>query len=166
MCVFLCYDVVVVYGACVALDACFAAAQSLPYVCPILASERLPMIHVADLVRGMLAAMQADLSSSSSSSGDGSGGQRDNAMLPWGFALAGFSFSPAELFDEIRKYHPDFVVAFDPAANPNMAAFAALWPDALDPAEARTGLGFSARYSLVSTVQDILNAHIERATLK
>ena len=77
-----------------AMEAVKYAAEGLEFRCPIPLDETLPMIFVDDLLRGLHAAMIAP---------------RWKLLEPEsGYAAAGFSFTPRELFDEIRKYFPEF----------------------------------------------------------
>jgi threonine 3-dehydrogenase len=86
-----------------ALDALLAAPHQatrlgLPtadaFVCPIDPDVRLPMIFVSDLMRGLIALQEADAK---------------NLLEPQcGYAIPGLSFTPNELFAEIRKHHPGF----------------------------------------------------------
>lgn len=130
-----------------ALDALLAAVKGNPYICPVPPSEPLPMIHISDLVAGMLLLMKAPESAFESCRG---------------VAMAGFSFTPAMLFDEIKKHYPSFSYSFDERSNPSVALFAKTWPDSLSAVEAEECIGFVARMELQSTVQDILESHMKR----
>ena len=92
------------------------------------------MILADDLIIGLLALQDADA---------GALKEPEN-----GYCLAGFSFTPEELFAEIRRHHPGFthVRALDPDAS----LFARLWPDSLSPDAAERDLGFAAEVGLVA----------------
>ena len=53
--------------------------------------------------------------------------------------MPGLSFTPQELFEEIRKHHPGF--GYRVELDPNMNKFANLWPDELSGAEPLRDLG-------------------------
>ena len=86
-----------------ALDALLAAPHQatrlgLPtadaFICPIDPDVSLPMIFVSDLMRGLISLQEAD---------------PKNLQEPQsGYAIPGLSFTPNELFAEIRKHHPGF----------------------------------------------------------
>merc|ERR1712232_290634 len=86
-----------------ALDALLAAPHQqtrhgLPtgdaFVCPVDPDVRLPMVFVSDLMRGLVALQEAD---------------EELLTEPQrGYCIPGLSFSPNELFAEIRKHHPGF----------------------------------------------------------
>ena len=108
------------------------------------------MIHVEDLVSGMLAVMRVNRDDLES----------DTKLI--GVALSGFSFSPVDLFQEIKNHIPTFQFSYDITANPNMTKFAQLWPNSLSHEEGRIALGFVATHSLSDTIAEIINAHIHR----
>ena len=78
-----------------ALDALHAASKGEFYICPVAEHERLPMIHSADLIEGLLALMSAP-----------------EETFPFeklgGIPIAGFSFSPSDLFSIIVKQIPSY----------------------------------------------------------
>ena len=116
------------------------------YVCPIQPDVRIPMIHVDDLMRGLVALQEAEQSSL--------------AEPGQGYVLPGLSFSPTELFDEIRKHHPGF--GFRVELDDNMNKFAKLWPDALSGDEPLRDLGYAPQVDLPSMVATVLGAHEHR----
>ena len=127
-----------------ALDALMAAARRQPYICPLPLDACLPMIHVADLVRGLVALMTAPRAALREPEG--------------GYTLAGFSFTPGQLFATICRLAPQlqFQHSVDLSLNPHAQHFAALWPDAISAAEAARDLAFTAERDLENTVGAIL----------
>ncbi len=138
-----------------ALDALLAAPHQvtklgLPvggaYVCPIDPNTRIPMVFVDDLMRGLVALQEAN-----------------EAMLTEperGYCVPGLSFTPQELFEEIRKHHPGF--GYRVELDANMNKFANLWPDELSGAEPLRDLGYRPQVDLAGMVQRVLGAHDER----
>jgi nucleoside-diphosphate-sugar epimerase len=107
------------------------------------------MIFATDLIRGLVALQDAP---------------REALQEPEsGYALAGFSFTASELYEEVRRHFPAFKTT--PAPNENMEKFARLWPDELAPEEAERDLGFRARVGLKYTVKRVLAAHDARMRL-
>ncbi len=127
-----------------ALDALAAAARRQPYVCPLPLDACLPMIHVSDLVRGLIALMDAPRASLQ---------EPEN-----GYTLAGFSFTPQQLFAEIQATAPHlgFAYTVDLSVNPHAQRFSALWPDSISAAEALRDLGFASTMDMANTVASIL----------
>mmetsp|Transcript_1686 Transcript_1686/g.3146 ORF Transcript_1686/g.3146 Transcript_1686/m.3146 type:complete len:231 (+) Transcript_1686:445-1137(+) len=134
-----------------ALDALDAAVKGTHYTCPVHADEYLPMIHVDDLIAGMLLLMEAP--------------EDKIPAICRGVAMAGFSFTPATLFDEIRKHYPSFSHSYDETSNPSISLFSRTWPDTLSPAEAHECLGFMATKPLGVTVASVIEGHVQRTKL-
>jgi threonine 3-dehydrogenase len=131
-----------------ALDAILSAVKGEHYVCPIREDVLLPMIHSEDLIRGMIALMNSP----------------QESFLPHcrGVALAGFSFTPKQLFDELVTYFPNFTYSFDSESNPQAAVFAVTWPDTLCPDEGATHINFRAQRNFQETVKEIVESHQKR----
>jgi nucleoside-diphosphate-sugar epimerase len=138
-----------------ALDALLAAPHQatrlgLPtgdaFVCPIPPDVKMPMVYVDDLMRGLVALQEADESKLQEP-------QR-------GYCIPGLSFSPNELFTEIRKHHPGF--GYRVVQDKNMTKFANLWPDELGAEEAKRDLGYSPQIGIEEMVSKVLEAHEER----
>ena len=131
-----------------ALDALIAAHLGEPYICPIPPHVRLPFIYIDDLVRGMIYFERIP---------------KENLLeLNRGYNLAGFSASPEELFEEIKKLIPSFTVSFDRDRNPVAANFAETWPDSLSALEAGRDFEFLSTFNLRETVEIILRSHRDR----
>ncbi|GMH49576.1 hypothetical protein TrVE_jg2005 [Triparma verrucosa] len=116
------------------------------YVCPIDPDVRMPMVFVDDLMRGLVALQEAE--------------EEDLKEPERGYCIPGLSFTPNELFTEIRKHHPGF--GFRVELDSNMNKFANLWPDELSPTEASRDLGYVAEIGLKEMVEKVLTAHEER----
>jgi len=113
------------------------------YVCPIDPDTRVPMVHVDDLMRGLVALQEADES------------RLTEPMQ--GYVVPGLSFTPNELFAEIRKHHPGF--GYRVELDENMNKFANLWPDELSGKETKRDLGYAPKVDLAGMVSKVLSAH-------
>jgi nucleoside-diphosphate-sugar epimerase len=117
------------------------------YVCPIDPEVRIPMVFVDDLMRGLVALQEAD--------------ESVLTEPERGYCIPGLSFSPAELFAEIRRqHHPGF--GYRVELNANMNKFANLWPDDLSTHEALRDLGYAPQVDLPGMVARVLGAHEEQ----
>jgi len=96
------------------------------------------MLYMDDAVRGTLELMEAP---SSAITERGS------------YNLAGVSFTPREIADEIRKHLPDFEMGYEPDFR---QAIASGWPDSIDDSCARRDWGWAHRYDLARIVADML----------
>jgi nucleoside-diphosphate-sugar epimerase len=129
-----------------ALDALLAASKDQPYACPVDPDVTLPMVVVDDLMRGLIALQEAD---------------EELLVEPeHGYCMPGLSFSPNELFAEIRKHKPNFEVSVE--LNEDMNKFSQLWPDELATAEPLRDLGYAPQFGLPEMVEEVLAAHTER----
>jgi nucleoside-diphosphate-sugar epimerase len=117
-----------------------------PYVCPVDPDVRMPMIYVDDLMRGLIALQDAD--------------EELLSEPQHGYCVPGLSFTPNELFAEIRKHHPGFEFTVD--LNENMNNFAHLWPDELSATEPLRDLGYAPEVGLSSMVKNVLASHEAR----
>ena len=117
------------------------------YVCPVDPDVRIPMVFVDDLMRGLVALQEAD-----------------EAMLTEperGYCIPGLSFTPTELFAEIRRqHHPGF--GYRVELDANMNKFAKLWPDELSTHEPLRDLGYAPQVDLQGMVARVLGAHEEQ----
>jgi len=70
------------------------------------------------------------------------------------FNLAGLSFSPAELAEEINKHIPAFEIEYEPDYG---QAIADSWPRTIDDRAAREEWGWQPAYGLSMMVGDMLH---------
>jgi nucleoside-diphosphate-sugar epimerase len=69
------------------------------------------------------------------------------------YNVAGLSFSPRELAEEIRRQLPGFEIRYQPD---HRQAIADTWPHSLDDTYARADWGWKARIGLQQLVADML----------
>merc|ERR1719453_2950973 len=104
------------------------------------------MIFADDLMRALVSLQEAD--------------EAKLTEPQRGYCVPGLSFTPNELFAEIRKHHPGF--GYRVELNENMNKFANLWPDDLSVAEPFRDLGYKPKMDLEGMVATILAAHDDR----
>jgi nucleoside-diphosphate-sugar epimerase len=121
-----------------AIDIFHSALKGERYTCFLQQDESLPMLYMEDAVRATLELMEAP---SSAITERGS------------YNLAGVSFTPREIANEIRKHLPDFDVGYEPDFR---QAIASGWPDSIDDSCARRDWGWAQRYDLARIVGDML----------
>ncbi len=130
-----------------ALDALKCSAEGTVFKCPVGEKEYLPMIWRDDLIKGLYDLMIADKGSLKEPDG--------------GYALAGLSFTPMQLFAEIEKRDPTFkyIVEKDEEKlfkESPAALFARLWVDSLSSEEANRDLGFKATVTSLGDIVDMI----------
>jgi nucleoside-diphosphate-sugar epimerase len=121
-----------------AVDIFHSALKGERYTCFLAPDESLPMLYMDDAVRATLELMEAPASSIT---------ERGS------YNLAGLSFTPRDIANEIRKHLPDFEILYQPDFR---QAIASGWPDSIDDTCARSDWGWQHRYDLARLVCDML----------
>ncbi len=70
------------------------------------------------------------------------------------YNLAGISFTPAQLADEIKKAYPRFEISY--AENDPRQAIADSWPKSIDDSYAQKDWGWKPEYDLAKMAEDML----------
>ena len=103
------------------------------------AGTALPMMYMEDAIRATLTLMNAPA---------------DKLTIRSSYNLAGISFTPAQLDDEIRKLLPDFKISYSDS-DPRQA-IADSWPKSIDDSYAQKDWGWQIEYDLPKMVADML----------
>jgi threonine 3-dehydrogenase len=121
-----------------AVDIFYKAIQDGSYNCFLKADTVLPMMYMADAIRGTIELSEADFSKLSNHSN---------------FNFAAISFSCAQLADEIKKHIPNFKIEYNPDFR---QAIADSWPRSIDDSEAREQWGWKPEYDLAKMTKDMI----------
>ena len=122
-----------------AVDIYYAAVKGKEFVCPLRAGTYLDMMYMPDAMNAAINLMEADPGKLS----------HRNA-----FNVTAMSFSPEEIYAEIRKYIPEFKMTYNVDALKQSIANS--WPDSLDDSCAREEWGWKPEYTLESMTVDML----------
>jgi len=98
----------------------------------------LPMMHMEDAIRATLEIMHAPA---------------ENIKIRGAYNLAGISFSPKQIAEEIKKHIPDFTISYKPDFR---QAIADSWPKSINDAEAQKDWGWNIHYNLPKLVENML----------
>jgi nucleoside-diphosphate-sugar epimerase len=98
----------------------------------------LPMMYMPDAIRATLEIMDAPA---------------EQIRIRGGYNLAGMSFSPTEIADEIRKHRPDFKIDYAPDFRQQIADS---WPRSIDDSEARNHWNWKPEFDLDKMTSDML----------
>lgn len=98
----------------------------------------LPMMHMEDAIRATLEIMHAPA---------------ENIKIRGAYNLAGISFSPKQIAEEIKKHIPDFTISYKPDFR---QAIADSWPKSINDAEAQKDWGWNIHYDLPKLVENML----------
>jgi nucleoside-diphosphate-sugar epimerase len=114
------------------------ALKNGKYSCFLKEDTALPMMYMPDAIRATIDLMEAPA---------------EKVKIRTSYNLAGFSFTPRELAEEIRKHIPDFSVSYNPDFRQQIADS---WPDSIDDSEARNDWGWEPEYDLASMTADMI----------
>lgn len=121
-----------------AVEIFYDAIKHGRYSCFLRADSTLPMMYMPDCIKASIDIMAAPAS---------------RVKTRTGYNVAGVSFSPAELVEEIRKHIPDFECEYKPDYRQEIADS---WPMSLDDSEARKDWGWKPKYDLTSMTEDMI----------
>jgi threonine 3-dehydrogenase len=113
-----------------AVDIFHKAICDEPYTCFLSKNTRLPMIFIDDAIKATLQLMEAP---------------KESIKTRTSYNLAGLSFTPEEIAEEIKKNIPNFVIDYEPDFRQQIAES---WPQVIDDKEARAEWGWKPSYTL------------------
>jgi nucleoside-diphosphate-sugar epimerase len=114
------------------------ALKTGTYECFLSENTALPMMHMEDAIRATLEIMHAPA---------------ENIKIRGAYNLAGISFSPKQIAEEIKKHIPDFTISYKPDFR---QAIADSWPKSINDAEAQKDWGWNIHYDLPKLVENML----------
>ncbi|XP_058809185.1 L-threonine 3-dehydrogenase, mitochondrial [Phymastichus coffea] len=110
------------------------------YECYLEPHTRLPMMYIDDCLSALFQFLNAP-------------SERLQRRV---YNVTAMSFTPEELFEEIKKHLPDLQVSYNPDSRQNIAN---TWPQVFDDSEARRDWGWKHEYDLdklvISMIQDV-----------
>ncbi len=121
-----------------AIDIFHKAITTGNYQCFLEPDTRLPMIFMEDSIKATLQLMSAP---------------KSQINIRTSYNLAGLSFSPNDLFKEIKKHISDFKIIFEPDFRQKIAES---WPREINDREARADWGWKPSYTLQSLTETML----------
>ncbi len=121
-----------------AVEIFHAAKDKEQYECFLQEDTYLPMMYMPDAIRSTIELMEADASS---------------IKVRTSYNLSGMSFSPKEIFEEIKKHVPDFDIIYKPDSRQQIANS---WPQSIDDTESRKDWGWKEEFNLGGMVEDML----------
>ena len=125
-----------------AVDIYYSAAKGEKFVCPIAEGTYMDMMYMPDALRAAVEIMEADPS---------------KLVHRNSFNIASMSFEPNTIYQNIRKYLPEFEMQYQVRQ-----AIAESWPNSLDDTCAREEWGWKPEYDLDAMTQDMLAKLKER----
>lgn len=121
-----------------AVDIFHQAVQGLNYTSFLDKGTILPMMYMEDAIRATIELMKAP---------------KENIRIRTSYNIAGCSFAPEEVTEEIRTFYPHFQTTYVPDYR---QAIADLWPKRIDDGRAREDWGWQPKYDLRSMTADMI----------
>ncbi len=126
-----------------AVEIFYEAVKQGKYECFLSKDTMLPMMFMPDAIRATIELMQLPL---------------DKMSIHTGYNLAGISFTPEQLANEIKKHIPGFEITYKPDFR---QAIADSWPQIIDDSIARNNNGWKQQYDL-SKMTEIMLSEIHK----
>ncbi len=122
-----------------AVDIFYEALRHKEYTCFLSEDTTLPMMHMPDAIRATIEIMEAPA---------------EKIKIRSCYNLAGMSFNPAEIAEEIQKHIPEFKISYAPDFR---QAIADTWPQVIDDSDARKDWNWKHEYDLAAMTKDMLD---------
>ncbi|NOQ73828.1 MAG: NAD-dependent epimerase/dehydratase family protein [Crocinitomix sp.] len=113
-----------------AVDIFYSAKRNEKYTCFLSEQTALPMMYMEDAIRATIGLMEAP---------------DDSIKIRSSYNLGGISFTPAEIYAEIKKTKPDFEIEYAPDFRQKIADS---WPSSIDDVDARNDWGWNGEFNL------------------
>lgn len=114
------------------------ALKHQTYECFLSENTSLPMMHMEDAIRATIEIMHAP---------------SDQIKIRGSYNLAGISFNPKQIAEEIKKHMPSFTITYKPDFR---QAIADSWPQSIDDSSAKQDWGWQEKYDLPKLVENML----------
>ena len=121
-----------------AVDIFYKAKKGTSYECFLKEDTYLPMMYMPDAIRATIELMEAPA---------------DKISVRTSYNLSGMSFSPKEIYAEIKKHVPGFSISYKPDYRQPIADS---WPQSIDDSVARADWGWKEEYNLEQMTKDML----------
>lgn len=115
-----------------AVDIYHKALENGTFECFLSEDTKLPMMYMDDAIRATIEIMQAD---------------NEKVKIRSAYNLAGISFTPAQIAEEIKKHIPNFTITYKPDFRQKIADS---WPASIDDSLAREDWGWKHQYEMDS----------------
>lgn len=122
-----------------AVDIYYSAVRGEKFTCPIKKGTLMDMMYMPDALNAAITLMEADPA---------------RLVHHNGFNVASMSFDPETIYNEIKKFKPEFEMVYD--VDPLKQSIAESWPDRMDDSCARNEWDWKPQYDLTAMTKDML----------
>ena len=119
------------------------AVKGEKFICFLKKDTKLPMMYMDDAINATLKLMNAPT---------------EQIKIRYGYNIAAFSFTPEELYLEIKKYIPGFEIEYNPDFRQQIAES---WVKEIDDTKAREDWGWKPQYDFEHMVKDMIE-HLKK----
>ncbi len=121
-----------------AVDIFHYAVKNKDYTCFLNKDTRLPMMYMSDAVRATIELMETD---------------KSNIKIRTSYNVSGMSFSPEEIYNEIKKHLPNFNIDYKADYREEIARS---WVESINDSQARKDWNWKEQYDLEKMVADMI----------
>jgi nucleoside-diphosphate-sugar epimerase len=121
-----------------AVDIFHQAIKHGEYECFLNATTTLPMMYMSDAIKATIQIMQAP---------------KENIKIRSSYNLAGISFNPEEIANEIKKHIPTFTISYKEDFRQKIADS---WPQTINDKDAQEDWNWSPEYNLETMSSDMI----------
>lgn len=121
-----------------AVDIFHHAIKEQDYECFLTKNTTLPMMYMPDGIRATLELMHAP---------------EDQIKIRSSYNIAGMSFDPDQIYQEIKTHYPDFAISYNADFRQKIAD---TWPQSINDSEANKDWGWKPEYDLKKMVEDMI----------
>ncbi len=121
-----------------AVEIFYKAIKNQKYTCFLKANTILPMMYMDDAIRATIELMETD---------------KKKLTIDCSYNLAGISFSPKELTNEIKKIIPNFEINYNPDFR---QAIAESWPQSIDDSTAQKDWGWKNGFNIQKMTETMI----------
>ena len=121
-----------------AVDIFHQAIQHKKYESFLSKNTKLPMMYMADAIRATVDLMEVSI---------------EQVKIRSSYNLAGISFTPQQISEEIKKHIPDFEITYK---SDFRQAIADSWPSSIDDSYAKKDWGWELKYDLEKMTSDMI----------
>lgn len=122
-----------------AVDIFYSALKGEKYNCFLKENTPLPMMYMEDAIRATIDLMDVPA---------------EKVKIRSSYNISGISFTPKEIYEEIKKSQPNFQIEYNPDFRQKIADS---WPGSIDDTEAQRDWNWKAKYDLTALAQIMLN---------
>ena len=130
-----------------AVEIYYAAVKGEKFVCPVQKGTFMDMMYMPDAQKAMIDIMEADPA---------------KLVHRNSFNVTAMSFDPEIIYQEIKKYYPNFEMVYE--IDPIRQAIADSWPNKMDDSCARNEWGWNPQYDLEKMTVDMIE-HLKKKLL-